>query len=141
MPLQLEDAARRPNEWTSSLTYQSRATSRPTVADLRELAWKARARNHALGVTGMLLYDRGRFFQTLEGSPESLKTLWDSVSRDTRHSDIEILSEHIIPARLFGAWDMLSFHGDVRHDSDIRRAKAAHELTRLVSSLFDLVLD
>jgi len=140
MPMQLEDTTTRPSDWTSSITYQSRATSRPTVADLRELAWKAKARNHALGVTGMLLYDRGQFFQTLEGSPGSLKILWDCISKDTRHSDIEILSEHIIPARLFGGWDMLSFHGDAAQDSDIRRAKAGHELTRLAPSLIDLVL-
>ena len=100
MPTQLEDTTIGPSDWTSSITYQSRATFRPTAADLRELAWKARERNHTLGVTGMLLYDRGRFFQTLEGSPASLKTLWDSISKDPRHCDIEILSEHIIPARL-----------------------------------------
>ncbi|AWW75621.1 hypothetical protein CD351_14380 [Erythrobacter sp. KY5] len=141
MSTQLEDAAIGPSDWTSSLTYQSRATFRPTAADLRELAWKARSRNHALGVTGMLLYDRGRFFQTLEGPPESLKSLWDSISKDQRHTDIEILSEHIIPARLFGAWDLLSCHGDVADDSDVRRAKAGHELTRLVPSLIDLVLN
>lgn len=141
MSMQLEDTTIRPSDWTSSLTYQSRATSRPTAADLRELASKARVRNHALGVTGMLLYDRGRYFQTLEGPPESLKCLWESIRQDPRHSNIDILSEHIIPARLFGAWDMLSCHGDEAAEAEIRRARAGHELTRLVPSLIDLVLD
>ena len=45
----------KPADWTSSLTYQSRATSRPSVADLRELSWQARERNRKLGLTGMLL--------------------------------------------------------------------------------------
>lgn len=141
MSMQLEGPVMVPPDWTSSLTYQSRATHRPTVADLRELEWKAKARNQALGVTGMLLYDKGRFFQTLEGPPEGLKTLWDSISTDRRHSDIEILSEHMIPARLFGAWRMLSCHGDAAADADIRRARACHELTRLVPSLIELLLD
>ena len=82
MPMELADTTIKPSDWTNSITYQSRATFRPTAADLHELAWKARERNHALGLTGMLLYDRGRFFQTLEGSPESLKPLWESISKD-----------------------------------------------------------
>lgn len=141
MSIQIENAENSPVDWTSSITYQSRATSRPTVADLRELSWKAKTRNRTLGVTGMLLYDKGRFFQTLEGPPSSLKTLWEAISRDRRHTDIEILSEHIVPARLFGAWDMLSYHGDSDSDEALRAAKAGHHLTREVPGLIKRVLE
>ncbi|MEM7779949.1 MAG: BLUF domain-containing protein [Pseudomonadota bacterium] len=141
MPTQITSQEGKPADWTSSLTYQSRATSRPTVADLRELAWKARQRNRNLGVTGMLLYDKGRFFQTLEGPPASLKTLWNSIAQDERHTDIEILSEHIIPARLFGAWDLLSYHGDAESNPAIEDAHAAHALTPQVPGLIELVMN
>lgn len=125
----------------SSLTYQSRATPRPTVADLRELSWKARTRNRSLGVTGMLLYENGRYFQTLEGPPKSLQILWSSISRDGRHTDVEVLSEHIIPARLFGAWDLLSYHGDAEAASTVQTAKAKHKLTSQVPRLMELVFN
>lgn len=141
MSVQIETAETNPTDWTSSLSYQSRAVSRPTAADLRELVWKAQARNRALGVTGMLLYDKGRYFQTLEGPPESIKVLWDSISTDRRHTDIEILSEHIIPARLFGNWDLMSYHGDEDHPATVQAAKAGHELTRHVPALIDKVLN
>ena len=138
---QLETSGANPADWTSSISYQSKAISRPTAADLRELTHKATARNRSLGVTGMLLYDRGRFFQTLEGPPTSLKVLWDSIYTDPRHCEIEILSEHIIPARLFGSWDMLSYHGDEESELNVRWAKAKHDLTRQVPTLIELVLN
>lgn len=141
MSIEIEAAElKSPDSWTSSITYQSRVTIRPTIADLRELAAQAKARNRSLGVTGMLLYDRGRFFQTIEGPPASLKILWASISADTRHTDIEILSEHIIPARLFGAWDLMSYHGDEVDNATSYQARASHDLTRHVPKLIDLVL-
>ncbi len=141
MPEQRESVTTNPADWTSSLSYQSRATSKPTAADMRELSWKARERNRALGVTGLLLYDKGRFFQTLEGPVESLTTLWQSIRSDTRHTDIEILSEHIIPARLFGSWDLLSYDAEAISAEAARRARAAHALTRQVPDMIKLVLD
>ncbi|GMN03100.1 BLUF domain-containing protein [Erythrobacter sp. MTPC3] len=141
MSIGLENSVANPVNWTSSISYQSKATARPTAADLRELTWKAKTRNQTLGVTGMLLYDNGRFFQTLEGPPASLQTLWSSISDDRRHSDIEILSEHIIPTRLFGEWDMLSYHGDEQPYTAMLAAKARHELTAQVPDLIDLVLN
>ena len=140
MSMQVETAKSSPVDWTSSLSYQSRATSRPTAGDLRELVWKAKTKNRALGVTGMLLYDKGRYFQTLEGPPESIKVLWDSISTDKRHTEIEILSEHIIPTRLFGRWDLMSYHGDEEAIAKVQAAKAEHELTRQVPAMIDKVL-
>lgn len=136
-----ETAETNPPDWTSSLTYQSKATARPTPGDLRELAWEARQRNRSLGVTGMLLYDKGRFFQTLEGPPASLSVLWKSISEDPRHTQIEVLSEHIVPARLFGGWDLLSYHADEEPFHKVDRAKAQHQLTTRVPALMELVLN
>lgn len=141
MEINTQSVGTSPADWTSSITYQSRAKVRPTAGDLRELAWKARARNHSLGVTGMLLYDKGRFFQTLEGPPASLELLWKSISEDKRHSNIDILSEHMIPARLFAGWDLLSCHADQDELNHVQSARAGHDLTRRVPDLIDLVLN
>lgn len=93
--------------WISCLTYKSIATSSPTPADLSVLVGKARARNRELNVTGMLLVEDGCFLQTLEGPSDKLNALWSSIKQDTRHDHIEVLSEHIVPARLFSDWDLL----------------------------------
>jgi methanogenic corrinoid protein MtbC1 len=94
-------------DWVGCLTYKSVATASPSPADLRTLVNQARQRNRNLGVTGMLLYEDGSFLQTLEGPPDKLGRLWASIRQDTRHDHIEVLSEHIAPARLFSEWDML----------------------------------
>jgi methanogenic corrinoid protein MtbC1 len=94
-------------EWVGCLTYKSVATASPSPADLRALVGKARARNRNLSVTGMLLYEDGSFLQTLEGPPDKLGALWSSIKQDTRHDQIEVLSEHIAPARVFSEWDLL----------------------------------
>jgi len=91
------------------LTYQSRAASVPSKADLESLVAKARIRNRGVGVTGMLLYEGGRFLQTLEGPPKGLEAVWTSIQRDERHADIELLARHSVSARLFSDWDLLLY--------------------------------
>lgn len=94
------------NDWIASLTYRSEATRAPSDAELDGLVAEARTRNRSVGVTGMLLYDSGRFLQTLEGPPTGLDAIWTSIQRDPRHGAIEVLSQHIVPARLFAGWDL-----------------------------------
>jgi len=91
------------------LTYQSRAATPPSETELDELVARARQRNKNVGVTGMLLYENGKFLQTLEGPPDGLSTVWRSIQQDERHKDIEVLTEHFVEARLFSDWDLLLY--------------------------------
>lgn len=93
--------------WIACLTYKSLATATPSDADLHALVGQARVRNRMLGVTGMLIYENREFLQTLEGPPDKLEGLWSSIKQDVRHDHIEVLSEHIVPARVFSDWDLL----------------------------------
>jgi methanogenic corrinoid protein MtbC1 len=90
----------------ASLTYRSEAAKAPSKSELQSLVAAARKRNRSLGITGMLLYDGGRFLQTLEGPPEAVNLVWSAIQSDSRHGGIEVLSQHIVPERLFSAWDM-----------------------------------
>ncbi len=94
-------------DWVGCMTYRSVATTTPSTSELESLARRARARNRSLGVTGMLLFENGNYFQTLEGPPEGLEAVWASVERDPRHRSIEVLSQHLVPSRLFSDWDLL----------------------------------
>ncbi|HRN52512.1 MAG TPA: BLUF domain-containing protein [Gemmatimonadaceae bacterium] len=89
-----------------SLTYQSRATREMSVEELHALQRAAVARNHAEDVTGMLLYAERRFFQWIEGPPRSIERIWNSISRDSRHTDITSLAVHSSTFRLFGQWNL-----------------------------------
>lgn len=86
--------------------YASAATAEFTSEDLDELLSVARKNNAALGVTGMLLYEKGSFFQILEGLPEAVETLYQKISADKRHSTIAKLILEPIEARSFANWSM-----------------------------------
>lgn len=94
-------------DWIASLTYKSVATATPRATDLDKLVTRARQRNRSLDVTGLLLFEDGCFLQTIEGPPRALATLWSSIQRDGRHNHIEVLSEHMVAARLFSDWELM----------------------------------
>lgn len=128
--------------WIACLTYKSTATSKPASADLQSLVGKARARNRSLSVTGMLLFEDGCFLQTLEGPPDKLDALWSSIKRDTRHDHIEVLSEHIVPARLFSEWDLLLCSRlDDAPKPDYAARTVPEAVTGYINTLVRLALD
>ena len=107
--LQHSSSTQEPDNWIACLTYKSKACFNPSTADLEELVHKARIRNRSVGVTGMLLYENGKFLQTIEGPREGVRQIWSAIREDKRHSDIEVLSEHVVTTRLFSDWDLLLY--------------------------------
>jgi blue light- and temperature-responsive anti-repressor len=142
MVLQESGSAQETGSWIACLTYKSRAAYSPSPSDLDELVGKARIRNRNLGVTGMLLYENGKFLQTLEGPPEGLSEIWAAIREDKRHSHIEILSEHVVSARLFSDWDLLLYsRAEERPRSPVRRAEEGPDLSEFVPRMARLALD
>lgn len=107
--MQVHDGSTQKASLFGCLTYQSDASSAPSDTELNELVARARLRNQSVGVTGMLLYEDGRFLQTLEGPPMGLSAIWSSIQQDERHQNIELLSEHYVETRLFSDWDLLLY--------------------------------
>lgn len=109
----LEDGHRNNSEQSDTLigclTYQSQATVPPSKDELDAIVSQARVRNQANGVTGMLLYEDGRYLQTLEGPPRGLDAIWSSIRSDERHCEIEVLSQHLVASRLFSDWDLMLY--------------------------------
>lgn len=88
------------------LAYSSAATRPFSQDDLLDLLTKARRNNVQLGVTGMLLYAEGSFFQVLEGRPEAVDALFDTIKRDKRHTKVTLVIREPIARRWFGDWTM-----------------------------------
>ena len=66
----------------------------------------ARVNNAALGLTGMLLYTQGNFFQVLEGAPVAIHGLMGVLEIDRRHAGIRVLCDTPVQARVFADWTM-----------------------------------
>lgn len=73
MSMLLRDSGSNRQHAIASVTYRSEAIQPPSPGALVELLKSARLRNQAAGITGMLMYEDGRFFQTLEGPPDHCK--------------------------------------------------------------------
>jgi hypothetical protein len=90
----------------SSMVYRSQAASALTDYDIYQLVQAAQVKNAENSITGLMLYDEGRFYQWLEGPPEKVARLMGAISRDPRHTNIEILSDKPASTRQFGDWKM-----------------------------------
>lgn len=94
----------------SVIVYRSRAVFQTSDVDLFYLLAHAREKNRIANLSRVILYDRGHFFQGLEGANQELGKLWNRVRNDPCHSDIRILADQEIPVRLFEGWNMHLAH-------------------------------
>ena len=90
----------------AQMAYASAATDPFSPARLQDLLELARKRNTAAGVTGMLLYLRGSFFQVIEGPADLVHGLYETISADQRHHRIRLLLDQQISHRSFADWSM-----------------------------------
>ena len=88
------------------LIYVSSAAVKFTEEELKELLRRARDKNSALQLTGMLLYIDGNFIQILEGDKKNVIKLFDIIHLDPRHNGVLNLMEKTISERSFPDWTM-----------------------------------
>ncbi len=88
------------------IIYCSSAKISFDEAQLKSLVLHARDKNEYLGITGVLLYSEGTFFQVLEGSPPLVGALMKEITNDHRHTNISIISNQSISTRSFPDWTM-----------------------------------
>jgi len=88
------------------LIYASAAAGAPTETELTELLRMARLNNGRVGLTGMLLYTEGSFFQVLEGEAAAVDAVFATIGADARHTRIVTIIRERIPTRSFGQWSM-----------------------------------
>ena len=100
----------------SVVVYRSKAVMTLSDVDLFYLLMQARERNRDHDLSGLLIYDRGHFFQWLEGRDDALGRTWNKIRADTRHADVRVLADQPIPTRLFAGWSMQLAHRDRQHD-------------------------
>ena len=88
------------------LGYVSTETAPFSQLELVELLTIARNANDERGVTGLLLYREGCFYQVLEGNESSVKTAFSEIERDPRHHSVRVLFKGETESREFAEWQM-----------------------------------
>jgi len=90
-----------------NLVYCSRAVHDMDKDALDQIIATAKHHNPRFGITGLLVYGSGIFFQWLEGPKDNVTSLLKIISADPRHSNVVVLTqEDEIRERLFPNWDM-----------------------------------
>ena len=88
------------------IIYTSAATCPVSEDDLKLLLDRARSRNSVYGLSGMLLFHTGSFLQVLEGDDRYVDMIFQSITRDPRHTNINVLENSPITRREFEDWSM-----------------------------------
>lgn len=88
------------------LLYTSKAVKPFQDYEIGKLLEIARLNNSKKAITGMLLYCNGNFIQLLEGNEPDLRDLFDVISKDSRHADVNIVMESKIDRPQFPDWSM-----------------------------------
>lgn len=100
------DMTTEPDTRDICLVYASAATRHFEPKELAQILTKAGRHNLRAGITGMLLYTEGSFFQVLEGNAQVVHKLYDKILVDPRHSRAIKLIEDRIEKRTFPQWSM-----------------------------------
>jgi len=90
------------------IMYRSHPTAPVTSKILESILHVARGRNRALRISGILVYKNKNFVQLLEGSPLSVEMVMESIRRDDRHQNLEVLIDETYDKteRSFPTWSM-----------------------------------
>lgn len=90
-----------------NLVYCSRASPDMNKAMIDKIIATAKFFNPRFGITGLLVFGSGIFFQWLEGPKDNVNSLMKLISADPRHNSVVVLSqEDELRDRLFPNWDM-----------------------------------
>lgn len=88
------------------LIYTSLAQTTASKDVVQDILDTSHRNNIANGVTGLLLFDGVRYIQILEGEPENVDQLFETIRQDKRHTALELLHRGGIDGRAFQNWRM-----------------------------------
>lgn len=90
-----------------NIVYCSRASDGVDAATVQQIIESSRRRNPQGGITGLLVFGSGIFFQWLEGPRENVLALMTMLKTDRRHHTVvQLASGEEVRERLFPDWDM-----------------------------------
>jgi hypothetical protein len=84
------------------LIYVSASTDTLPDDKIADFLATNRRRNKQRGITGIVVHHEGSFLQVIEGKPDVVVGLFETIRRDPRHEAVTLLSRKSITRREFG---------------------------------------
>lgn len=88
------------------IVYISSAVLGLNENDIVSIVRNSQKNNKESGITGILLYSHGNFMQLIEGDDTAVELLYKKISKDRRHTNINLLYKEKIIHSLFSGWLM-----------------------------------
>lgn len=94
------------------LIYASTATkpvdnnSGMVQVDVGRILMQARKHNPTMQIGGVLYFSNNYFFQCLEGDQQAVNELYNKITDDPRHTNVQSLSVKRVSQRQFSNWSM-----------------------------------
>ena len=101
-----------------TICYVSSAYPGITEDQLNELFTTTQKNNTASNITGLLLYQSGKFLQVLEGDDDELKNLYEKIEQDSKHNNIFVILKQKCKRRIFENYE--SRFSIVKSKEDLR---------------------
>lgn len=115
------------------LIYVSKSLAPMSKVGLKQILKSACRNNPQQGITGILVYDRGHFFQVLEGGYNDVESVFARIQKDKRHCRVNRIISYPIQERLFPHWRMGLYNLEDSTEFDFYKLKkcmkSLHELT------------
>ncbi len=89
------------------LIYLSKALELQTNTLTESILRKSSVWNARNDITGVLCEGQGLFLQALEGESSKVTRLYERISADPHHKDLQLLHCESIAERRYGAWSMV----------------------------------
>ena len=108
--------------------YCSRVAAGIDDAAVAKIIEVSRRKNPEQGITGLLVFGSGIFFQWLEGPKDNVTELMARITTDNRHEQVvQLTSGDEVRERMFPNWDMELVTGDDIRDVLTDALNTAHE--------------
>jgi len=91
---------------TYRLIYRSEAKEGISDSEWRSIAMFSAIKNKSLGIAGLLLSHEKHVMQVLEGEEDAVKTLFDRISADPRHKNVDCIYAQTVTKPAFESWSM-----------------------------------
>lgn len=88
------------------IVYYSISKKTITEKIISEIIETSRKNNSRKDITGCLLYYDNVFLQLLEGKKEAVKTLFETIKKDERHTNVTLIIEEDLNNKIFSNWSM-----------------------------------
>ena len=88
------------------LIYISNTPNTLDQSTILEILNSSHTKNKLNDLTGHLYYDGNSFLQIIEGEENAVRSLYEKIKIDPRHTNVKILYENEINERAFEGWEM-----------------------------------